>query len=514
MEGLYFIGAIRWTGLFPPVGADFRALYAAAQIAREQGFAFVYDLERQAVVQTALCQVTPTHTPCVLIPMVFPLVFVLPVIPLTHLGPVPAFLLWSALHIVGTLAILRPWVQRMAGLERRQQLAMALLSFPSFASLFWGQSTLWLLLCVSAFMADWIRRKRFRAGLWASGLLLKLQTLVLLLPALAVARRWDALIGAGIGAVFLLGLSLLLGEPSGMMAWVRTLSGFSALVPGLAPEVVGVETMMNWRSIGALMAHILPSPIAWALVGGAMLVTAGAALLLVRRTDLESPICFERFALGIFAATLASTWGFWMGLATLIKGFPAFAAIPWLIRRPGPTLRGFGAGLLIGIGWGVLWSGVGGWRFMLEHIPEYQRALAPFMPTNNSVLAVLWAFVGPPTRIDRGLSYHGFLQTALPPSFLSGLHLAISTLLIACAWRLIQRPSNLPLMGQSGAWLSIGLFIWPISWINYHIYLLHLSFHPLGLADRSPSVIATLHPHLALRGHIPAHRCPQSRFSH
>ncbi len=163
--------------------------------------------------------------------------------------------------------------------------------------------------------------------------------------------------------------------------------------------------------------------------------------------------------------------GFWMGLATLIKGFPAFATIPWLIRKPGPTLRGFSAGILIGIGWGVLWSGVGGWRFMLEHIPEYQRALAPFMPTNNSLLAVLWAFVGPPTRIDRGLSYHGFLQITLSPSFLSGLHLAISTLLIAFAWRLIQRPSNLPLMGQSGAWLSIGLLIWPVSWINYHIYL-------------------------------------------
>lgn len=168
--------------------------------------------------------------------------------------------------------------------------------------------------------------------------------------------------------------------------------------------------------------------------------------------------------------------GFWMGLATLIKGFPAFAAIPWLVRKPGLTLQGFGVGMLIGIGWGALWSGFEGWRFMVQHIPEYQRALAPFMPTNNSLLAALWALLGPPTRIDRGLSYHALLNAALSPSLLSGLHFGISLLLIVFTWGAIQRFPNLPTMGQSGAWLSMGLLIWPVSWINYHIYL----FTPLA----------------------------------
>ncbi len=308
VEGLYLIGAIRWTGLFPLVGADFRALYAAAQIAREHGFAFVYDLERQAAVQTALCQVTPTHTPCGLIPMVFPPVFVLPVIPLTVLGPIPAFFLWSALHIVGTFAILRPWVRPLAGPERRQRLAMALLSFPSFVSLFWGQSTLWLLLCASAFMGDWIQRKAFRAGLWASGLLLKPQTMVLLLPALAAARQWRILAGTLTGIVGLVGLSLLLTGPAGGIAWGRLLSGFAQPVPTVTPEVVGVETMMNWRSIGALLERWMPSFEAWAIAGTGMLLTIWLAIKMAWRMDLQGPLALERFTLGVLAATLATTW--------------------------------------------------------------------------------------------------------------------------------------------------------------------------------------------------------------
>ncbi len=307
-EGLYLIGAIRWTGLFPLVGADFRALYAAAQIARERGLAFVYDLEHQAAVQMALCQVTPTHTPCVLIPMVFPPVFVLPVIPLTWPGPVLAFFLWSALHIVGTLAILRPWVRRMTGSERRQRLAMALLSFPSFTSLFWGQSTLWLLLCVSAFMGDWLQRKTFRAGLWASGLLLKPQTMILLLPALALARQWRILAGTLTRIAGLVGLSLLLAGPAGGIAWGRLLRRFAQPVPAVTPEVVGVETMMNWRSIGALLGRWMPSRGAWAIAGIGVLLTIGFAMRMARRMNLQEPLAPERFTLGVLAATLATTW--------------------------------------------------------------------------------------------------------------------------------------------------------------------------------------------------------------
>ncbi|MGB9777487.1 MAG: glycosyltransferase family 87 protein [Anaerolineae bacterium] len=308
LEALYLAGALRFAGLFPAVGADFRALHAAARIAREQGFSHIYDMERHIPIQQALCRVAGPDAPCVLIPMVFLPVFLLPVLPLTFLGPVPAFAVWSVLNVLGALPILRPWVRSLPASDRRRALAMALLSFPVFSNLLWGQSNLWLMLCVASFLREWERERPLRAGLWASGLLLKPQTMVLLVPALALARRWDILAGLAAGGTMLFGASRLLVGPSGMVAWAGILTGFSSPAPALVPEVVGAETMINWRSIGLLLSRVLPSPLAWGLTGAGMLLTVGVALAAARRTDLRDAMGRERFTLGVLAATLAATW--------------------------------------------------------------------------------------------------------------------------------------------------------------------------------------------------------------
>ncbi|MFN3761667.1 MAG: glycosyltransferase family 87 protein, partial [Anaerolineae bacterium] len=277
LEILYLAGAIHFAGLFPAVGADFRALYAAARIVQEEGFPHIYDLERHMPIQRALCQVAGPEAQCVLIPMVFLPVFLLPVLPLAFLNPISAFALWSALNFFGALLILRPWVQGFEPLARRRVLAMALLSFPVFSNLLWGQSNLWLMLCGGLFLREWAQGRLFEAGLWASGLLLKPQTIILLAPALAMARQWRVLAGLGAGVAALGTASLLLAGP-GMAAWARILMGFSSPVPGLVPGVVGAETMMNWRSIGLLLSGSLPPPLAWGIAGVGILLTVGATL--------------------------------------------------------------------------------------------------------------------------------------------------------------------------------------------------------------------------------------------
>lgn len=308
LEILYLAGAVRFAGLFPAVGADFRALYGAARIAREEGFSHIYDLERHIPVQKALCQVAGPEAPCVLIPMVFLPLFLLPVLPLTWFGPVPAFALWSAANVLGTLLVLRSWVREMGPPVQRRVLAMALLSFPVFSNLLWGQSNLWLMLCTSLFLRGWEQERPFRAGLWASGLLLKPQTMVLLVPALALARQWGVLTGILVGMAALTGASFLLAGPSGMAAWARILTGFSSPAPGLVPGVVGAETMMNWRSVGLLLSEALPSLLAWGIASGGTLLTVGMALAAAWRADLQDAENRERFTLGVLAATLAATW--------------------------------------------------------------------------------------------------------------------------------------------------------------------------------------------------------------
>lgn len=164
--------------------------------------------------------------------------------------------------------------------------------------------------------------------------------------------------------------------------------------------------------------------------------------------------------------------GFWMGLAAALKGFPAFAAIPWLFRNPRPVLRGMAAGLLVALGWGTLGAGIEGWRFVVRHVSDYQQALAPFMPANNSLLAVLWAFVGPPVSVRDAEVYHGLLPGGISSSALFSLYPVFSALFLLFLWLAFRRvPFSLNPIGHSGAWLSAGLLVWPISWINYHIYL-------------------------------------------
>ncbi len=160
LEILYLAGAVHFAGLFSTVGADFRAPYAAARIAREEGFPHIYDLERHMPIQRALCRVAGSEAQCVLIPMVFLPVFLLPIPPLTFLSPVPAFVLWSGLNLFGTLPVLHPWLRSLPLPSRRQVLLLALLSFPVFSNLLWGQSNLWLMLCGSLFLREWAQGRQ------------------------------------------------------------------------------------------------------------------------------------------------------------------------------------------------------------------------------------------------------------------------------------------------------------------------------------------------------------------
>jgi hypothetical protein len=162
--------------------------------------------------------------------------------------------------------------------------------------------------------------------------------------------------------------------------------------------------------------------------------------------------------------------GFWLGWAVALKGFLIFAAVPWLRREGRPVAEGLAAGLLLSGLWGTLWVGLEGWIFLLRHLPDYERAMEMFMPANNSLLAGLWALAGPPVLDEKGIWFYGLLypQLILPPRLLY-LPVALLLLLFAGVW--IRRQRTLPLLIECGFWLSLGLLLWPVSWINYHIYL-------------------------------------------
>ncbi|MDW7992273.1 MAG: hypothetical protein RMK65_09140, partial [Anaerolineae bacterium] len=65
---------------------------------------------------------------------------------------------------------------------------------------------------------------------------------------------------------------------------------------------------MNWRSVGLLLSWTLPALLAWGLAGLGIVLTAGTALAMAYRADLQDVDGQKRFTLGVLAATLAATW--------------------------------------------------------------------------------------------------------------------------------------------------------------------------------------------------------------
>jgi Protein of unknown function (DUF2029). len=308
LEALYFVGGLRVAGLFPIIGGDFRALYAAAQAARAHGFGAIYQPERTLPFQETLCRMAGPEAPCVFIPMVFLPAFALLVLPLTFLSPDVAFALWSVASLLLIFLALRPILRPFPSPERRPLLALMLLAYPSFMNLLWGQVNAWLLLGLARFQVDQEARADFRSGLWLGWLLLKPQTLVLLLPGLALAGRWKTLMGFGASAGLILLLSLALSGPSGLREWWGWISGFAAPHPALAPAVVGAETMMNWRALGVWLDGALPDAPLWAGIGIAMALTALPVPIAWRRAREAGEDRSTRLLVGTLTATLTASW--------------------------------------------------------------------------------------------------------------------------------------------------------------------------------------------------------------
>jgi len=308
LEALYLLGAFRLAGLFPVIGADFRALYAAAQAARENGFAAIYDPDRTFPYQEALCRMAGSEAPCMFIPMVFLPAFVLLALPLTALPPAMAFATWSGISLLLALLALRPFLRAFPGPERHKLLAVMLLSYPSLMNLLWGQVNAWLLLGLARFQIHREARADLRSGLWLGWLLLKPQTLILLLPGLALAGQWAALAGFGVSACLILALSLGLSGPQGLWEWWGWISGFARPHPALAPAVVGAETMMNWRALGVWLQGTLPAWILWPGIGAAMILTAIPVLIAWRKAGKKEAWEDDRLMLATWTATFTTSW--------------------------------------------------------------------------------------------------------------------------------------------------------------------------------------------------------------
>lgn len=307
--GVFYIIFTIWTilhlPLFTVVGVDFRALFASARIATTSGFAQVYDLAVQTKVQQSL--MAPYATGEIeAVPTPFLPVFILPFLPFLPLGVFKGFIVWTVLN-AGGLAI---YLRRLAdGRDKGYLLSgLAWLSLPVFLTLLLGQVNVWLLICVVEFLSALKRGRGLCSGFWLGGLLLKPQTLILLIPALLLRRRWDILAGFTITALGITGVSLGLAGLGGMTMWWGLLARYADDLPATDPLA-----MANFRMVGECLSLLLPPRWAWGITGGLSVAVALLALWVSLRKEDE-----DAFLLPLLAATCAVIWHSHIHMAAIL----------------------------------------------------------------------------------------------------------------------------------------------------------------------------------------------------
>lgn len=301
-----FIQFVRGGGLSSQSFEDYRSFYASAQIAWTKGFAQVYDLQLQGQVQTALLRqysFGTLHAHPDTVPTPYLPVFILIFLPLLALGYAPGYVVWMVFNVL-LLAFYLYRLSRAVGMNKDRFLLLQLaVCLPVLSNLVLGQVNILMMVCLGEFLLASLKGNDLRGGLWLGGLLLKPQTLILILPGLLIQKKYRPLAGFLACSAGLLGISLLLGGARSLLDLGLLIVKYTSGLPSNAPEA-----MMNWRAFAIHLSGLLPPWLAWGLTALGMLATL---VLTLRLWCLPVESTSPRYALlllATFAGTFALTW--------------------------------------------------------------------------------------------------------------------------------------------------------------------------------------------------------------
>jgi hypothetical protein len=309
-EVAFIVRVVRQRGVFDYVGLDYRGTRAAGEAIAEHGFAAAYDLGLLEASQRRLFDRYTIESkqhglPFYVIPAPYPPPFTLAFIPSTWLPPVPGFLAWTLIHAI-ILAVYQLRLAKAFGVPDPGLLIVAVsLSAPAFTNLIMGQISVWLVVFFGEALIAFDQGHRFRSGIWLGLLVCKPQVLVLIIPALALARRWRMLAGMGASVVALIVPTVVLSGD-----WVPMFLGGIVDFAGSTGQLMNVfpSSMTNWRAFALNATRFYPFPLVAGFSFFAILATGIAGLSCsrgLRTTDRrQSSLAW----LGLAAATCAFSW--------------------------------------------------------------------------------------------------------------------------------------------------------------------------------------------------------------
>jgi hypothetical protein len=280
------------------VPGDFICFWTAGRLANAAGYARVYDLNALYEFQKSI---VPTAT--VVLPMFYLPVFILPFQVLALIPIVQSYWLWMGMNILFLVTYLRLFIKRIPASIPGRTLLMIIVAFPVFQNFYAGQVNLLLMLAVGEFFHALVHKKPWRAGIWLALLLLKPQTLILILPVLLFQRNWKTIVGFGI-------TSALVGLLSFVLIGAKGLDGFSAswLVASKSNATVMPEIMVNWRMLALRLGAFTVPILGWILAAAGIAATIFLTFALWRKSVSPASPAFILGWFGTIAATLLLSW--------------------------------------------------------------------------------------------------------------------------------------------------------------------------------------------------------------
>jgi hypothetical protein len=227
----------------PAPGSDFAGFYAAGRILNEHGPQGLYDLELQ---DRVFHQVLPGLPAEAKLPYIYPPFFSLLFRPLARMPYTWACLIWmlfTAGLYLGGLALI--WGSRRAIPAREGSTAVLLaLSFQPFLDCWLsGQTSAFGFAAAALAMRCESRNMPLGVGLSLSLCLYKPPLLFVILPMIAVARRWRVLGGFAAGGLALAGISVLAIGRRGCLGYLDHLTAFSRIARAPSTE------FPNWKFV-------------------------------------------------------------------------------------------------------------------------------------------------------------------------------------------------------------------------------------------------------------------------
>jgi len=250
----FIICLIRSRGLFEYIGIDYRLRYSSGMIIRDEGIAEIYNYELQTSYQKTLYNkfaiLSNDSMDFWTIPLPYLPVFCIPFLISSLVNPVSSFFIWQSLLLFLYAFYMYYFLKRNKVLEYWKIAVVFSISLPFFLNLIFGQVNLLLLISLGEFYTATKRNNYFVSGLWLTGMLLKPQMLIIIIPYLIFFKRLKVLKGFVLGSFVISIISYILIGNSGVIELYKTIKNWPVLLS---------DSGMNLLSLYNNMFKIFPA---------------------------------------------------------------------------------------------------------------------------------------------------------------------------------------------------------------------------------------------------------------